>query len=63
MEYICILCLSFSAVESRLKTDPELKKKLLSVAANLQEGQNSPASVLSNLVDHVLILFLSIISL
>lgn len=28
-------------VESRLKTDPELKKKLLSVAATLQEGQNS----------------------
>ena len=39
-----VLCLSFSTVESRLKTDPELKKKLLSVAANLQEGQNSPAS-------------------
>ena len=30
---------SVSVVESRLKTDPELKKKLLSVAATLQEGQ------------------------
>ena len=55
-----VLCLLSSAVESRLKTDPELKKKLLSVAANLQEGQtDSLSSVLS---DHVLIFF-SLLSL
>ena len=36
-------------VESRLKTDPELKKKLLSVAATLQEGQNSLVDIFPNI--------------
>ena len=30
----------FYAVKSRLQADPELKKKLLSVAATLLEGMN-----------------------
>ena len=50
--YTVIHLLFFLSVESRLKTDPELKKKLLSVAATLQEGLNSLV-VLFEFVDQV----------
>ena len=46
---ICMYVVFIYTVESRLKTDPELKKKLLSVAATLQEGQNSLVDIFPNI--------------
>ena len=45
----CMYAVFIYTVESRLKTDPELKKKLLSVAATLQEGQNSLVDIFPNI--------------